>query len=166
MSSERPRTARTPENAQLVRAAVERSPRRSARKHSVALRISDRSLRRIMHQDLSLKPYKIILVQEITPQDYDVDRCQDMVNEIPTDSTFWSSDEAHFHLNGTVNKQNFRNWASTNPRELHEKPLHSPKVTVWCDISKFGVIGHYFFEENGHTVTVTAERYVSMLQFF
>ena len=42
------------------------------------------------------------------------------------------SDEAHFHLNGTVNKQNFRYWASENPRELHQRPLHSPKVIVWC----------------------------------
>jgi len=26
-------------------------------------------------------------------------------------------------------KQNIRYWADTNPRELHERPLHSPKVT-------------------------------------
>jgi len=40
------------------------------------------------------------------------------------------SDEAHFHLNGVVNKHNYRYWALENLRNLHERPLHSPKVTV------------------------------------
>ena len=48
-----PRTVRTPENVQLVRESIEQSPRRSARKNAVALGISDRSLRRILHEDLS-----------------------------------------------------------------------------------------------------------------
>jgi hypothetical protein len=38
-------------------------------------------------------------------------------------------DEAHFHLSGSVNKQNFRYWAAENPHELHQCPLHSAKVT-------------------------------------
>jgi hypothetical protein len=50
-------------------------------------------------------------------------------------------DEAHFHLSGTINKQNFRYWSHNNPRELH----HSPKVTVWCAIFEFGAWGRTFF---------------------
>ena len=53
------RTVRILENVQSVREAVERLPRRSAGKHAVALRISDRTLRRIFHKDLSFHPYKI-----------------------------------------------------------------------------------------------------------
>jgi len=164
----RPRTATTPENVQLVRIAVERSPRRSARRHAVALGLSDRSVRRILHEELFYHPYKIMLVQELKHEDFvnRVNLCQEMLNRIPATSTFWSTDEAHFHLSGDVNKQNFRYWADTNPRQLHERPLHSQKVTVWCAISKFGIIGPYFFEENGHTVTVTAQRYVFMLENF
>ena len=56
-------------------------------------------------------------------------------------------DEAHFHLNNTVNKQNFRYWASENPRELHQRPLHSPKVTVWCGMGNRLQI---CVRENGH----------------
>ena len=76
------------------------------------------------------------------------------------------SDEAHFHLCGTVNKQNFRYWVVDNPRELHERPLHSPRVTLWCAIVEIGVWGLHFFEEEGVTVTVTSDRYCDMLQNF
>ena len=61
---------RTPENVQLVRESIEQSPRRSARKHAVALGISDRSLRRIFHEDLSFHPYKLMPVQELNATDY------------------------------------------------------------------------------------------------
>lgn len=70
------------------------------------------------------------------------------------------SDEAHFHLCGVVNKQNYRFWASEQPSLLHKTPLHSAKVTVWCGITSFGILGPYFFEEHTVTVTVTSERYV------
>ncbi|GBN93228.1 hypothetical protein AVEN_265257-1 [Araneus ventricosus] len=43
----------------------------------------------------------------------------------------WFTDEAHFHLNGFVNKQNWRFWGSENPHLCEEKSLHSPKVTAW-----------------------------------
>ena len=49
----RRRSIRTPENVERVRAAVVQSPRRSARRHAVALGISDRSVRRILHMDLN-----------------------------------------------------------------------------------------------------------------
>jgi hypothetical protein len=77
------------------------------------------------------------------------------------------SDEAHFQLTGGVNKQNFRYWAPNNPYELHEKPLHSERVTVWCGVASFGITGPYFFEDrNGHAVTVTSDRCVNMLNAF
>jgi hypothetical protein len=72
----------------------------------------------------------------------------------------------NFHLSGTANKQNFRYWDAENPRELHARPLHSPKVTVSCTLSSIGVIGPYFFEEGGVTVTVNANRYCGMLENF
>ncbi|GFX69030.1 transposable element Tcb2 transposase [Trichonephila clavipes] len=44
----------------------------------------------------------------------------------------WFSDEAHFWLNGYVNKQNFRIWSEANPQVYVETPLHPEKLTVWC----------------------------------
>jgi len=77
------------------------------------------------------------------------------------------SDEKTFSLNGSVNKQNCRYWVPTNPRQLHERPLHSPQVVVWCAISAQGITGPYFFEgDDGVSVTVNAERYNHMLETF
>ena len=76
------------------------------------------------------------------------------------------SDEAIFSLNGSVNKQNCRYWAPTNPHQLQERPLHSPQVVVWCAISAQAIIGPYFFEDDdGVSVTMNAERY-NMLETF
>ena len=76
-------------------------------------------------------------------------------------------DEAYFHLNGTVNKQNFRNWSAAIPHELHQTPLYDPKVTIWCAVWSRGVIGTYFFEdEDGQAITVTSQRYTEMINEF
>ncbi|GFV96958.1 hypothetical protein TNCV_4351711 [Trichonephila clavipes] len=40
-------------------------------------------------------------------------------------------DEAHFWLNGYVNKQNCRIWSEANPQVCVETPLHPEKLTVW-----------------------------------
>jgi hypothetical protein len=58
-------------------------------------------------------------------------------------------------------------WSAVNPKELHEMPLHSPKVMVWCGVGAFGIVGPYFFEhDNEETVTVNSDRYVAMLEGF
>ena len=69
------------------------------------------------------------------------------------------SDEVHFHVTGFVNQQNMRYWTAMDPRELHEQPLRSPKVTVWCAVGTFGVVGPFFFEnDNEEAITVNSER--------
>ncbi|GFS50666.1 uncharacterized protein TNCV_2042371 [Trichonephila clavipes] len=42
------------------------------------------------------------------------------------------SDEAHFWLNGYVNKQNCRIWSEGNQQVYVETPFHPEKLTVWC----------------------------------
>ena len=48
----------------------------------------------------------------------------------------WFTDEAHFHLCGHINSQNYRFWGSENPHVVKEKPLHVEKCTAWCAISR------------------------------
>ncbi|GFY01019.1 hypothetical protein TNCV_1364241 [Trichonephila clavipes] len=51
-----------------------------------------------------------------------------------------SSDEAHFWLNGYVNKQNCRIWSEANPQVYVETPLHPEKLTVWCALWAGGIL--------------------------
>ena len=74
------------------------------------------------------------------------------------------SDEAHFHLNGSVVKQNCRIWGTEPPSEVAFREAHSPHVTVWCGVASWGIIGPYFFEEGRRVVTVTGARYRRMLE--
>jgi hypothetical protein len=104
--------------------------------------------------------------QELSPADYAnrQNLCEQMLAHITPDAAFFSSDEAHFHLSVAVNKRNFRYWAKNNPIIIHERPLHSRKLTVWCAVSQLGVIGPYFFEKEGVTMTVNSARYVANLR--
>lgn len=164
------KTVRTPENVERVRQAVVRSPTSSARRQALALNITRRSLGRILHDDLRFHPYKIQIVHKILPQDFAtrIEFCRtflDLLNPYIANHLIMC-DEAHFHLSGYVNKQNFRYWADEQPQQIHEQPLHSEKVTVWCGVAAFGILGPYFFQENGRTVTVTSQRYLEMLTTF
>ncbi|GFV87388.1 transposable element Tc1 transposase [Trichonephila clavipes] len=77
------------------------------------------------------------------------------------------SDEAHFWLNGYVNKQNCRIWSEANPQVYVETPLHPEKLTVWCSLWAGGIIGPYFFKnDEGHNVTVNGDRYRAMITNF
>ncbi|GFV15193.1 uncharacterized protein TNCV_4650251 [Trichonephila clavipes] len=50
------------------------------------------------------------------------------------------SDEAHFWLNGYVNKQNCRILREANPQVYVETPLHPEKLTVWCALWAGGIL--------------------------
>ncbi|GFV46012.1 hypothetical protein TNCV_2200221 [Trichonephila clavipes] len=50
------------------------------------------------------------------------------------------SDEAHFWLNGYVNKKNCRIWSKANPQVYAETPLHPEKLTVWCALWAGGIL--------------------------
>ncbi len=52
------------------------------------------------------------------------------------------SDEAHFWLNGYVNKQNYRFWEMEQPFITQSKPLHPQSLTVWAAMSKHDI--HFF----------------------
>ncbi|GFU82728.1 uncharacterized protein TNCV_265251 [Trichonephila clavipes] len=77
------------------------------------------------------------------------------------------SDEAHFWLNGYVNKQNCRIWSEANPQVYVETPLYPEKLTVWCALWAGGIIGPYFFKnDEGHNIIVNGDRYRAMITNF
>ncbi|GFU90179.1 transposable element Tc3 transposase [Trichonephila clavipes] len=74
------------------------------------------------------------------------------------------SDEAHFWLNGYVNKQNCRIWSEATPQVYVETPLHREKLTIWCALWAGGIIVPYFFKiDEDHNVTVNCDRYRAMI---
>ncbi|GFV27478.1 putative DD41D transposase, partial [Trichonephila clavipes] len=76
-------------------------------------------------------------------------------------------DEAHFWLNGFVNKQNCCIWGEANPQVYVETPLHPEKLTVWCVLWAGGIIGPYFSKnDEGHNVTINGDRYRVMITNF
>ena len=124
----RRRIAPSEEIIAAVSASIQNEPNQSILCRSQELGIAQTTLWRIMRKDLGLHTFKIKLTQEN--------------EEFHRKIVF--SDEAHFWLNGFVNKQNMRYWSAINPNMLLETPLHPQKVTVWCGLHTGGVIGPYF----------------------
>ena len=107
----------------------------------------------------------MMLSKELCKRDIETRRalCLEIQQHVLHATAMLFSDEAHFHLCGTENKQNFR--LENSPCELHERSFHCPQVTVWCAVAEFGIWSPYFFEEDV-TVTVNSDRYCEMLKTF
>lgn len=82
-----------------MHASIQQSPRRSALKDVAALRLSDRSVRRILHRGLHLHPYKMMMTQELSERDFESRRvqCEDILQNIFVGAVLFSSDEGYFH---------------------------------------------------------------------
>ena len=166
------RFARTPGNIEAVRENIDSNPSNSLRKLSQEVGMSFGTTRRILRYDLSMFPYKIQVGHKLQPGDakkreefslWFLEKCKDKQFL----SHLIMSDEAHFHMDGFVNKQNCRIWATENPKVFTEVDSHGLRVTVWCGVAMKGIIGPYFFEdENGSNVTVNGPRYRDMLEHF
>jgi hypothetical protein len=99
--TERPRTARTPQNIEAVRVSVVRSPRRSVRKQAAAVRLPPECVRQILHGYLKFYPYMLQIVQELeSDHQLRLESCQQIMTNMNKDNEFleklWISDEAIF----------------------------------------------------------------------
>lgn len=154
-------TVRTLPNVEAVRQAVIRRPRLSAGKYATALHLPHSGARRVIHKDLNFQSYNMVVVQQLSDPDTENRRTfsEKFLNGLTDDGVILMSDEARFFLSGTVNKQDFRYWAGSNTQYLHQHPLHSPRVTVWCRAASLRIVG-FFFKDGGQAVTVTSARCV------
>ena len=124
---EKPKTMRTTENIVAVAESVCKAPSTSLHRRSQQLNISKTSLRRILHKDLGITPYKVQLFQELKSVDHPMrfrfakwtcvrlteDADFDKKNHLFRWSSFWSW--------RIWNKQNCRIWRTENPEENTEK---------------------------------------------
>jgi hypothetical protein len=90
----------------------------------------------------------------------------DILNQTDKDEQFLHrvmfSDEATFRVSGHVHQNNVRIWANELPHEFVEHERDSPKVNLWCALSRDRVIGPYFFTER----TATPHNYLDILELF
>ena len=123
-----------------VRNAFQRSPQKSVKRASRELQLPSTTVWRIVRRRLHMTPYRL--------------------EDDGFDDRLVFSDEATFHLSGKVNKHNTRIWGTENPHVTLEHVRDSPKVNVFCAMSKKRVYGAFFFEG----ATVNGEAYLAMLQ--
>ncbi|GFW81413.1 uncharacterized protein TNCV_377611 [Trichonephila clavipes] len=102
----------------------------SVRRVEEALDLPRSTVQKIMRNILRYYPYKLQFVQELLPHEF--------LARLEGDPEWpWNilwTDEAHFHLDGSVNTHNCRIWETDSPHSILRVPLHSPKVTVWCGV--------------------------------
>ncbi|KAI6212569.1 hypothetical protein M3Y94_00041400 [Aphelenchoides besseyi] len=62
------------------------------------------------------------------------------------------TDEAHFHLDGAVNRQDWILWADSNPHWFDVRRFHTQKVTVWLRVG----VGPFFWTPINNKRGITA----------
>ena len=159
------------ETISKVKLAIFRNPRLSVRQLSVRTGVRRSTVHKILQQQLQLHPYKLQHVQHLKRGDKAKRRqfCNWAVSKFKAAAfrkNLFMTDEANFHLNGIVNKQNCKVWGEENPHDSVEREQYPGYVTVWCGVSKRGIIGPYFFQHAGKRVAVTGARYRQMLESF
>jgi hypothetical protein len=66
------------------------------------------------------------LVQELNDHDMAIRSAiaEHLIGILSDDVIILKADEAHFHISGCVNRQNFHYWAEENPQQLHLFAMH------------------------------------------
>lgn len=168
----RVRPVRKPITINKVRKAVAADPHISSRGIANRTSIPRTTVQRILRRDLGLFPFKTQMLHKLKRGDKArrLRFCRWFLTQCEHNPNFakklMMSDEAHFHLNGVVNKQNWRVWSSENPNEFVEAEQYPQFVTVWCGVMADKIVGPYFFEENHERVTVNGKRYCEMVKNF
>lgn len=122
-------TKRTAEVIDNVRVIMEATPSKPLRKLRQEVDLSYGTCRTILKKDLSMFPYKMQMFHQLLPRDFQsrINYCQWFLNNINNNDILnltWFTDEAWFHLDGYLNSQNMRTWATDNPHMFVETPLH------------------------------------------
>lgn len=163
--SGRPKTATSVEMQEMVVASVLNTKQQSLRELQNDAGISTNSVGRILKLH-KFHPYKIKLVQELVEDDFDrrIQFCENIMEINIRDPTFVRricfSDEATFHLKGTVNRHNCRYWSQSNDHVFREYHTQYPeKINVWAGIYGDNIVGPFFIREN-----LTGDLYLRLLQ--
>jgi transposase len=148
-----------------IREAFKASLQKSTYQASRQLQLPQKTIWRVLHKRLVIKPYKLQMVQALTPNDkivrhqFCVEMQVDMEDEDFVGCLVFT-DEATFHVNGKVTRHNLRIQGTENPHSTSEHVWDSPKMNVFCAITQMKIYGPFIFMED----TVTRMTYLDMLQ--
>ena len=142
-----------------------RKQKLSIRKASKQLKMTRYKVRKILKRVLRKRAFKPQTFQKLTPSQK-LRRVTDLksllkINQIRSIlNRTWFTDESYFTTDGIVHKRNQFYWAinkdDVDPVIVEKFPV---KLHVWAAVSSRGVIGPYFFHQNGKNVSVTADKY-------
>lgn len=163
------KTATSSEMVQKVSKRLERNPRRSANQMAKELGVSDRSVRRILKNDLKVKPYKFQKAHELTEKQKKVrlQRAKELLRlaESGQFPNIVFSDEKIFPIEQFVNSQNDRVYLKERSHEnlshrMVTRKQHPPQVMVWAAATADGRSPIVFIEPG---VKVNATYYREMV---
>jgi hypothetical protein len=175
--SGRKRSVRTPQNIDAVYDLVlsqENAPQthRTTRQIAREIGMSQRTVGRVIHNDLQLKCLKKRRAQQLTTSNTNsrLERCKQLLRKFPEHSVnfIWFSDEKVFTVAPPINAQNDRLYVSSTtlkhdvdaPRLLRTRPTFSRSIMVSVAVSKLGCTDMFFVEPG---VKVNGEYYRDVL---
>lgn len=163
--SGRPRSARTKKLIKAVRERIRRNPERSARKLAADFQVSNTTMRRVLKNDLQLKPYKKRKLHGLTTKQREkrVKRSRALLKRHGKKSieNIIFSDEKLFVIEQHLNAQNDRIYLASFediPEELRtvQRFQKSSSVMVWGAVSQKGKLPLVFIEKG---VKINADYY-------
>jgi inhibitor of nuclear factor kappa-B kinase subunit alpha len=129
--------------------------------------IPNSTVLKVLKTKLHLHPYHVTLRQELKETDLQarLNFANWFLDKMDEEDGFetrvlWT-DEAHFHLDGTLSHANCVIWSEENPGVTVTRSLHPARVTVWCGFTSNFILPPAFFNEGE---TITADRYLNVLQ--
>lgn len=159
----RKRTVRTAYNRKIIRQRINRNPKISMRRVALETKISNRSVRRIVKEELMLFPYKFRKAQFLTDKNKMVrlQKCKLLLSRHV--ALNWENilftDEKIFTIEQQFNLQNNRIWSSSRPDEsaIISRRQGAQSVMVWGGICASGKTPLIFVEKG---VKLNKENYL------
>lgn len=152
------------EKSEAVLQVLKSDPLSSVRQISMETSTSKSSVHRII-QKSGNHPWKIASVHELFDADEDrrMEFCNFIMEQMETDASFHHkiifSDEAIFHLDGSVNKHNLHYYSIENPHMGLPQSVKTRRLTVWAMIGYNGLCGFDISPE-----TMNGARYLKILK--
>ena len=159
----RKKSVRVQANINILAKCIQRSPHASTRHIHAHTGLDRSSTQKMLKKDLHMKAYHPRAVQALKAPDA-AKRVRYFLDAVMMDFTYleyilWT-DEAIFHLNGTVNRHNAITWATQSPHVYIERDTQKKAgVMLWVGLIKDNIIGPFFFDSS-----VTGDVYLNLLK--